>query len=61
MKDTDLEAYLDAIERHFRARRGVEHVLTPRDFALARSWHRAGIPLATVALPRPDVDPAAPA
>jgi hypothetical protein len=48
MKDVDLEEYLEAIERHFRARRGVEHVLTPRDFALARSWHRAGIPLATV-------------
>jgi hypothetical protein len=48
MKDDDLEAYVDAIERHFRARRGAEHVLTPRDFALARSWHRAGIPLATV-------------
>jgi hypothetical protein len=48
MKDTDLEAYVDAIEGHFRARRGVQHVLTPRDFALARSWHQRGVPLATV-------------
>jgi len=48
MKDMELEDYLDAIERHFRARRGVDHVLSPRDFALARSWYRAGIPLATV-------------
>ena len=40
--------YVDAIEGHLRARRGTEHRLSPRDFALARAWHRAGIPLATV-------------
>ncbi|HWX24709.1 MAG TPA: hypothetical protein VN083_06675 [Vicinamibacteria bacterium] len=48
MKDPDLEAYIDSIEKHLRARRGVDHVLSPRDFALARSWHQAGVPLATV-------------
>lgn len=48
MKDVALEAYAEAIEGHFRARRGSEHVLSPRDFALARSWHQAGVPLATV-------------
>jgi len=44
----DLEAYVLAIERHFRAWRGAEHVLHPRDFALARGWHEAGLPLAHV-------------
>ena len=48
MKDPSVEDFVEAIERHFRARRGVEHVLTPRDFALARAWHQAGIPLAAV-------------
>jgi hypothetical protein len=48
LKDDTVEAFVRAIELHFRARRGVEHVLTPRDFALARGWHAAGIPLAAV-------------
>lgn len=48
MKDPGLEAYVEAIEGHLRARRGVEHILSPRDFALARKWHEAGVPLATV-------------
>lgn len=48
MRDAELEAYVDAIESHLRARRGADHVLSPRDFALARSWHDAGVPLATV-------------
>jgi hypothetical protein len=48
VKDVSLEAYVEAIEGHFRARRGSQHVLSPRDFALARSWHQAGVPLATV-------------
>ena len=43
-----MEEYVAAIEGHLRARRGVEHILSPRDFALARSWHGAGVPLATV-------------
>lgn len=48
MKDPGLEAYVEAIESHLRARRGVEHILSPRDFALARGWREAGVPLATV-------------
>jgi Arc/MetJ family transcription regulator len=43
-----LEAFVEAIESHLRARRGVEHILSPRDFALARGWFQAGVPLATV-------------
>jgi hypothetical protein len=46
--DVEVEAYVEAIEAHLRARRGVDHVLSPRDFAQARSWHQAGVPLATV-------------
>lgn len=48
MKDPDFEAYVEAIEGHLRARRGVDHILSPRDFALARSWYEAGVPLAAV-------------
>jgi hypothetical protein len=44
----ELEAYVLAIERHFRTWRGTDHALSPRDFALARSWHEAGVPLAHV-------------
>lgn len=44
----DLEVYVAAVERHLSARRGAEHVLSPPDFALARSWHGAGVPLATL-------------
>jgi hypothetical protein len=47
-KDVGVEEYVSAIETHLRARRGVEHILSPRDFALARSWYEAGLPLATV-------------
>jgi len=43
-----LEAYVDAIETHLGARRGARHVLTPRDFVLAKSWYQAGVPLSTV-------------
>ncbi|HEX6737411.1 MAG TPA: hypothetical protein VF310_03960, partial [Vicinamibacteria bacterium] len=48
MTQEGLEAYVEAIEGHLRARRGVEHILSPRDFALARGWFQAGVPLATV-------------
>jgi hypothetical protein len=48
LPDTAVEAYVEAIEAHLRARRGVDHMLSPRDFAQARSWHHAGVPLATV-------------
>ena len=43
-----VEAYVQAIETHLRARRGLDHILSPRDFALARSWHASSVPLATV-------------
>ena len=48
MKDPALEAYVEAIEALLARRRGAERVLGPRDFALARSWYRAGVPLANV-------------
>lgn len=48
MSTAGAQAYVEAIEGHLRARRGVDHILSPRDFALARSWHEAGVPLATV-------------
>lgn len=47
-RDPALVAFVEAIEAEFRARRGSEHVLSPRDFALARSFFDAGVPLATV-------------
>jgi hypothetical protein len=47
-RDPDLEAFAEAIESALRSGRGVDHVLSPREFALARSWHDAGVPLATV-------------
>jgi len=47
-RDAELEAFAAAIEEALRARRGREHVLSPRDFALARGWHEAGVSLATV-------------
>jgi hypothetical protein len=46
--DAGLEVYVEAIEAHLRARRGADHILSPRDFAQARTWHQAGVPLATV-------------
>jgi hypothetical protein len=47
-RDEGLEAFVQAIEAALRTRRGVERVLSPRDFALARSWYEAGVPLAAV-------------
>ena len=47
-RDAALEAFAAAIEAALRAWRGREHVLSPRDFALARGWHEAGVSLATV-------------
>ncbi len=47
-RDAGLEAFVQAIEATLRAHRGREHVLSPRDFALVRGWHEAGVPLATV-------------
>jgi len=47
-RDPELEAFVEAIEQAFRARRGKDHALAPRDFALARGFFEAGVPLATV-------------
>ncbi len=47
-RDESLEAFVASIEAVLLARRGREHVLSPRDFALARGWHEAGVTLATV-------------
>jgi hypothetical protein len=47
-REGGLEAFVEAIEATLRTRRGRDHVLSPRDFALARGWHEAGVPLATV-------------
>jgi hypothetical protein len=47
-RDEALVAFVEAIESVLRARRGADHVLTPRDFALARSWYEGGVSLATV-------------
>lgn len=49
-KDPAIEAFAEAIEAHLRTRRGVDHVLSPREFALARGWQDAGVALATVLL-----------
>lgn len=48
MKDPELERKLEAVERHLSARRGRPCVLSPRDFALLREWHAAGVPLQAV-------------
>lgn len=47
-RDEALVAFVEAIEEVLSARRGTTHVLSPRDFALARGWYAAGVPLAAV-------------
>jgi hypothetical protein len=47
-RDESLVGYVEAIEAALRVRRGRDDALSPRDFALVRSWHDAGVPLATV-------------
>ena len=39
--DGELVAYVESIEDSIRAQRGKDHPLSPRDFALAKSWHEA--------------------
>lgn len=46
--DPLLEAYVAAVERQLGRYLGREHVLSPPDFQLARAWHSAGLPLATL-------------
>jgi hypothetical protein len=48
MTDGSLEEYARAVEEHLTAGRGKEHVLSPRDFSLLRSWVAAGVPLGTI-------------
>ena len=42
------DPYLLAIEATFNRRRGAPHLLSPRDWALADAWRRAGVPLRLV-------------
>jgi len=46
--DTDAETYFTEIEAHFAFRRGTPFILSGKDWALMKSWHDAGIPLAIV-------------
>jgi len=46
-RDPRLEAFVEAVEALLRRHRGTDHALSPRDFALVRGWHEAGVPLAT--------------
>lgn len=48
MKDPGFLAYVEAIEAAFSRRLGREFVLSPLDFALARTWHASRIPIANV-------------
>lgn len=48
MVERALVEYVEAIESHLSRLRGVDHVLSPPDFALARSWQAAGVSLAEV-------------
>jgi hypothetical protein len=47
-RDEALVGYVEAIEAALRVRRGRDDALSPRDFALVRGWHDAGVTLATV-------------
>jgi hypothetical protein len=49
-RDPALEAFVEEIEAALRGRRGVDHALSPREFALARSWYESRVPLAVVLL-----------
>lgn len=46
--DPGLAEYLAVIEQALARQLGREHVLSPPDFRLAREWHAAGLPLATL-------------
>lgn len=46
--DEELRSYVESIEAYLGRLRGTEHTLSPKDFALARAWHSAGVPLAVV-------------
>ncbi|HYR27915.1 MAG TPA: hypothetical protein VEU30_05585 [Thermoanaerobaculia bacterium] len=40
--------YFNDIEGHFAMRRGTPFVVSPKDWALMKEWHEAGIPLPVV-------------
>ena len=42
------QGYFLALEEHFGRLRGKPLLLSPRDVALAREWHEAGLPLEAV-------------
>lgn len=46
--EPDADDYFNEIEAHFAFRRGTPFVLSGKDWALMKSWHEAGIPLAVV-------------
>lgn len=48
MRDPDLEAYCDAIEKEFFRLKGRSGMLSPGDFGRVRTWHGAGVPLSAV-------------
>ncbi len=48
MNDPELLRFVEALESYLAARRGREQTLTRSDFALARSWFEARLPLVTV-------------
>jgi hypothetical protein len=48
VKDRELEAYLDRVEREFFRRKGRPGLLSPADFALASAWFRERVPLDAV-------------
>jgi hypothetical protein len=49
-RDPGLESFVEALETALRGFRGVDHALSPREFALARGWYEGGVPLAVVLL-----------
>jgi hypothetical protein len=48
--DPGLESFVAGLEGALRTHRGVDHTLSPREFALARSWYESGVSLAIVLL-----------
>jgi hypothetical protein len=49
-RDPGLESFVEDIEGALKGLRGVDRALSPREFALARGWYEAGVPMATVLL-----------
>src|SRR5881275_1087144 len=41
-------AYFAEIESHFASKRGTPFVVNPKDWALMKEWHEAGVPLPVV-------------